>query len=98
MRPLSLLALLPLSFAVSAATADPADGDAKILERCTLPFTGRRCVDRIISDLCVLDVLQDGAGLELVELAPETTVDEIREKTEAGFAVSPELRTMHLLT
>jgi 3-oxoacid CoA-transferase subunit B len=69
-------------------------GEAKILERCTLPFTGRRCVNRIITDLCVLDVLPDGAGLQLVELAPGTTVDDVREKTEAAFAVSPELQTI----
>jgi 3-oxoacid CoA-transferase subunit B len=71
-------------------------GDAKILRLCTLPFTGRRCVHRIITDLCVFDVLPDGAGLSLIELAPEATVEEIGEKTEARFAVSPELRTMSL--
>ena len=71
-------------------------GDAKILRLCTLPFTGRRCVHRIITDLCVLDVLPDGAGLELIELAPGATVEEIGEKTEAAFVVSPELRTMSL--
>ena len=70
------------------------NGEKKILRRCTLPFTGRRCVDRIITDLCVFDVLQDGAGLELVELAPGVTVDEIRAKTDAAFVESKALRTM----
>jgi len=69
-------------------------GDPKILERCTLPLSGRRCVNRIITDLCVLDVLPAGAGLELVELAPGVTVDEVRGRTEAAFVVSPELRPM----
>jgi 3-oxoacid CoA-transferase subunit B len=70
------------------------NGDPKILAECTLPFTGRRCVDRIITDLCVLDVLPNGAGLQLVELAPDTTVDEVREKTAATFGVAPGIRSM----
>jgi 3-oxoacid CoA-transferase subunit B len=70
------------------------NGDKKIVKECTLPFTGRRCVSRIITDLCVLDVLPDGAGLSLVELAPGVTVDELRDKTEAAFAVADDLRVM----
>jgi 3-oxoacid CoA-transferase subunit B len=70
------------------------DGAAKILPECTLPFTGRRCVDRIITDLCVFDVLPNGAGLQLVELAPDTTVHEVREKTAATFAAAAEIGSM----
>jgi 3-oxoacid CoA-transferase subunit B len=70
------------------------NGDRKIVKECSLPLTGRRCVDRIITDLCVFDVLPDGGGLSLVELAPDVSVDEVREKTEAAFAVAGDLRAM----
>ncbi len=71
-------------------------GEPKILRLCTLPVTGRHCVHRIITDLCVFDVLPNGAGLQLVELAPETTVEEVREKTEATFVAADEPATMAL--
>ncbi len=59
------------------------DGSQKILEECDLPYTGRGVVQRIITDLCVLDVIPaaEGGGLRLVELAPDVTLDEVREKT-----------------
>jgi 3-oxoacid CoA-transferase subunit B len=56
-----------------------AKGQHKILEACSLPLTGQRVVNRIITDLCVLDVTAN--GLELVELAPSVTLEEVREKT-----------------
>jgi len=74
------------------------DGGLKIVNECSLPFTGKRVVQRIITDLCVIDVIDPTTGevavsgtlgeraLQLVELAPGVTEDEVRAKTE------PELR------
>ena len=60
------------------------DGSLKILDECDLPYTGKRVVQRIITDLCVLDITpaSEGGGLRLVELAPGVTEDEVREKTQ----------------
>lgn len=60
-------------------------GEPKILPHCQLPLTGQRCVNRIITDLGVLDVTPD--GLRLVELAPDVTADEIRAKTAAPVLI-----------
>ncbi|MBS1723318.1 MAG: CoA transferase subunit B [Armatimonadetes bacterium] len=65
-------------------------GESKVLPECTLPLTGKACLDLIITDLCVFDV-QRGQGLTLIELAPEVTVEEVRAKTAAKFEVAASL-------
>ncbi len=70
-----------------------AKGEPKILKHCTLPLTGSRVVDLIITDLAVFDVKRTGpAQLTLVDVAPGVSLDELREKTEAPFYVSPMLK------
>jgi 3-oxoacid CoA-transferase subunit B len=56
------------------------DGSYKIVKECSLPYTGRGAVQRIITDLGVLDVTPQ--GLQLVELAPDVSEQELRDKTE----------------
>ncbi|XP_070991270.1 succinyl-CoA:3-ketoacid coenzyme A transferase 1, mitochondrial-like isoform X3 [Oncorhynchus clarkii lewisi] len=71
-----------------------AKGDKhKILESCTLPLTGKQCVDRIITEKAVFDV-DKASGLTLIEIWEGLTPDDIRACTGTDFAVSPNLRPM----
>ncbi len=66
------------------------DGRPKILKRCTLPLTGERVVNRIVTELAVIDVTSQ--GLVLQEMAADTTVEAIQSVTEPTLTPSPDLR------
>jgi len=69
-----------------------AGGKPKLLKRCNLPLTGAGVVDMVITELGVFEIAQKGQdGIRLLELAPDVTLDEVREKTEAPFAVANSL-------
>ena len=69
-------------------------GESKIKRRCTLPITGLRVVNRIITELGVIDVTS--AGLELIERAPGVAVDEIVSRTEAPLKVRSDVRDVEV--
>lgn len=67
-------------------------GNPKILKKCRLPLTAAHAVDYIVTELCVLHY--NGKGLELLELAPGVTVEEVLEKTEADLIIPEEIGVM----
>ena len=68
------------------------DGESKLLKQCTLPLTGIRCVKRIVSDLAVIDITEN--GFKLVERAPGLSVDDIVKATAAPLLVEGEIPEM----
>ena len=69
-------------------------GDPKIIPHCTLPLTGKRVVDMIITELCVMVVDPKTRRFRLTELAPGVGVDEVKAKTSAAFDIAPDLCTV----
>ncbi|MGD1914789.1 MAG: CoA transferase subunit B [Phycisphaerales bacterium] len=63
-------------------------GQSKIVKQCSLPLTGQRCVDMVITDLCVLVMDPDKLRFVLTEIAPGVTVDEVKAKTDAEILVA----------
>ncbi len=71
-------------------------GAPKILRECSLPLTGKRCIDMVISDLCVLQMDYDKHRFMLTELAPGVDKDEVLDKTEAELLVADNLATIEV--
>lgn len=69
------------------------DGESKLLKECTLPITGLRCVNKIITDLAVLEVLPEG-GFKLLERAPGISVEEIKNSTAGKLVIEGEIPEM----
>ena len=68
------------------------DGTPKIVPQCSLPLTGRRCVNLIVTEMAVIEVVRE--GLLLLEIAPDTTLEAVKKATGAELVVSPDLKTM----
>jgi acyl CoA:acetate/3-ketoacid CoA transferase beta subunit len=70
------------------------DGAPKIVNQCTYPLTGIECTDTILTDLAVIDVTLE--GLELREVAPAWTAEEVQQRTEARLIVRGPVPEMKL--
>jgi 3-oxoacid CoA-transferase subunit B len=70
------------------------EGQLKILKKCTLPLTGMKVVDTIVTEMAYIRVT--GTGLVLEELAPGLTTDDVQRATEPTLILSPNLRTMEV--
>ncbi len=69
------------------------DGTPKLLRKCTLPLTGVGCINRVVSDYGVLDVVH-GKGFKLLEWAPDMTPEAVIKATEAPVEIAPNARPM----
>jgi 3-oxoacid CoA-transferase subunit B len=69
-------------------------GESKLLPACTLPLTGKKCIQRVLTDLGFYNI-KDGA-FHLVEIAPGVTVDEIKAKTLGKLVISDDLKTIDI--
>lgn len=70
-------------------------GNSKLLEKCALPFTGLNCVNRIVTDYAVIDVVPK-EGFVLQEIAPGITVEEVKKITSASLKVNSLVKTIEL--
>lgn len=69
-------------------------GESKLLKKCSLPITGVQCVKRVVTNLAVLDITED--GFKLIERAPGVSVEEIEQATEGRLVVEGDIPEMKL--
>ncbi len=67
-------------------------GAHKILKKCNLPLTGKKCVNMIVTDYAVMAVRED--GIHLLEIAPDLSVEDVQKATGAALKISPRLKKM----
>ncbi|NPA67101.1 MAG: CoA transferase subunit B [Chlorobi bacterium] len=79
---------------IVATTHTDKKGNSKLLKECTLPLTGVSCVKRIVTDLAVLDVTEN--GFKLIERAPGVSTEEIKEKTEGNLIIEGDIPEMKI--
>ncbi|MBI5495685.1 MAG: CoA transferase subunit B [Deltaproteobacteria bacterium] len=78
---------------VIVAMEHTAKGAPKLLETCTLPLTGKACVDMVVTEMAVFRI-QRGKGMTLTELAPGVTADQVKAATPCTYTVAKDLKTM----
>jgi len=69
-------------------------GNSKLLPSCSLPITGLKCVKKIVTDLGVFNVSEN--GFECIEHAPDVTLEEIQQKTAGKLTISPAVKPISL--
>ncbi len=79
---------------IVATTHTNRKGESKLLRKCTLPLTGVACVKRIVTDLAVLDIVEE--GFKLIERAPGVTVEEIKNATEGFLFIDGDIPEMNI--
>ena len=72
------------------------DGKSKLLKECSLPITGLHCVKKIVTELAVIEVLPNGGGFNLLELAPGITKEQVIAATEAKLNIDISLKEMKI--
>jgi 3-oxoacid CoA-transferase subunit B len=69
-------------------------GNSKVLKKCTLPLTGERCIQKVVTDMAVLELTREGFLLK--EVAPGLTADDVKNATEAPLRIDPNVGEMRL--
>ena len=69
-------------------------GEPKLIPECTLPLTGKHCIDMVITDLCVMKMDAERRRFRVIELAPDVTIEEVQEKTTAELLIADDVKAV----